>query len=120
MIEFMPESNENILGVRASGKLTDDDYKNVLVPKLESLLEHHSKLRVLFYMDENFRGWDLKSAWDNTTLDVKHRGDFEKIAMVGAPAWEEWCVKIAAVLMKGRMRTFRSDELDRAWEWVRE
>jgi hypothetical protein len=120
MIEFMPESNGNILGVRATGKLSDDDYKKQLIPKLESLLKSYSRLRVLFYMDKNFRGWDLKSAWDNTSLDVKHRDDFEKIAMVGAPRWEEWCVKIAGALMKSRIRTFLADQLGSAWKWISE
>ena len=120
MIEFMPESKDNIVGVRASGTLTGDDYKNVLVPRLEALLARYSKLRVLFYMDRDFRGWDLQSAWDNTLLDARHRNDFEKVAMVGAPKWEEWCVKIAGVMVRGTMRTFPADELTRAWEWLRE
>jgi hypothetical protein len=67
MIEFMQESSGNVLGVHAGRKLTANDYKDRLVPRLESLIERFGKVRVLFYMDETFQGWDLKSAWANTT-----------------------------------------------------
>lgn len=52
-------------------------------------------------MDEDFQGWDLKAAWANTSLDLRYRREFEKIAVVGAPAWEEWCVRLASLFMKG-------------------
>ena len=77
-------------------------------------------MRVLFLMDETFQGWSLKAAWANTIFDLKHRRDFEKIAMIGAPKWEERCVKTAAtLLMHGKMRTFRPDQLNQAWHWLR-
>ncbi len=119
MIEFMQESRGNIVGVRASGKLTGVDYKRSLIPHLESLINQHRRLRVLFFMDEAFAGWDLEAAWNNTVLDFCHRSDFEKIAMVGAPAWEEWCVKLAGFLMQGELRTFRREQLPEAWQWIR-
>lgn len=47
MIEFMKESSGNIVGIRATGKLTDADYDKVLVPHLEYLFERFGKLRAL-------------------------------------------------------------------------
>jgi len=41
MIAFMPESEGNVVGLRASGKLTGADYERVLIPHLESLIERH-------------------------------------------------------------------------------
>ena len=89
MIEVMPESTDNILVVRFAGKLTRNDYRDALAPHVESLLERFQTLRVLVLMDENFEGWTLPAAWANTTFDLRHRRDFDKIAMVGAPKWEE-------------------------------
>jgi SpoIIAA-like len=50
MIEFMAESSGNIVGVRATGALTDIDYKDILIPRLEKLFDEHGKLRILFYI----------------------------------------------------------------------
>lgn len=117
----MDESTGNILGIRARGKLSRADYRDVLTPRIRALLKQFPTLAVLFVMDETFEGWTLKAAWANTVLDLTHRRDFHKIAMVGAPAWEQWCVKIpATLLMKGQLRTFRRDELRQAWAWLRD
>lgn len=120
MINFMPESSGSIVGVRAGGKLTAADYKGALIPRLESLFNQHGTLKVLFYMDESFDGWDLEAAWDDASLGLRHRTDFEKIAVVGGPAWVEWCIKLAGFLMKGEIRTFGRDQLKAAWEWIRQ
>lgn len=119
MIAFMPESEGKVVGVRASGKLTGADYQRVLMPYLESMIDRHGRLRVLFLMDETCTGWDLRAAWANTVLDFRHRDDFEKVAVVGAPRWEEWCVKLAGLLIKGPMRTFPRHHLGDAWHWLR-
>lgn len=119
MIEFMPESIGSAIGIRAGGKLTDADYKRDLIPRLDTLFNKHGKLRVLFFMDETFNGWDLEAAWDDASLGLRHRADFEKIAVVGGPAWVEWCIKFAGFLMKGEIRTFGRDQLTAAWEWIR-
>jgi hypothetical protein len=119
MIEFMPESTGGVLGVRASGLLTASDYYDVFVPRLEREIAAHGKLRILFYMDEAFRGWDAGAAWANTKLDFAHARDFDKIAMIGAPRWEEFCIGLASHLMKGEMRTFPPEQIAQAWEWVK-
>lgn len=120
MIEFMTESTGNILGIRASGKLSRACYRDVLAPRVQSLLQQFRTLRVLFLMDEAFAGWSPGAAWANTIFDLKHRRDFAKVAMVGAPTWEDWCVKTAAtLLMAGELQTFRRDQLPQAWEWLR-
>ena len=119
MIEVMDESSGDILGVRATGKLSQADYQDVLTPRIELLLRQFRTVNVLFLMDEAFDCWSLGAAWANTVLVLKHRRDFEKVAMVGGPRWEEWCAKKAASpLMKCEMRTFRFDRLPEAWAWL--
>ncbi|OZM75351.1 STAS/SEC14 domain-containing protein, partial [Pseudonocardia sp. MH-G8] len=57
--------------------------------------------------------------WRNTCLDLRHRRDFDKVAIVGAPTWERWCAKLANLLITGEIKTFTRDELSTAWTWVR-
>lgn len=70
--------------VRATGKLSDADYRELPVPQLESMLARSGAVNVLFVMDEMFKGWSIGAAWANTVLDLKYRRDFAKVAMVGA------------------------------------
>ena len=119
MIEFMPESTGNVVGITATGTLTGADYEKVLIPRLEKLFADYTRLRILLYMDERFAGWDLSAAWDDAAFGLKHRANFEKIAVVGGPHWVAWCIQFTAFLIAGQIRTFPADRLQDAWEWVK-
>jgi hypothetical protein len=89
MFEIMNGATGNALAVRATGKLSAADYRELLAPQLESMLARSGALNVLFVMDETFERWSVGAAWANTVLDFKYRRDFSRVAMVGGPRWEE-------------------------------
>lgn len=119
MITIMPESCGNVVGVRAAGKLTDKDYTEVLIPTLNALFQNYGKLNLLFYMDDTFQGWNLEAAWDDAFFGLQHRADFAKLAVVGGPAWVDWCIKLGGFLLKGEVRTLSAEDLECAWAWVK-
>jgi len=118
MIKILPQSHANILGIEALEKLTDHDYKMVLIPHLEKILAEHDKARILFNMGEEFHGWELAAAWDDAVFGIKHRHDFEKCAIVGGPKWVEWATKLGALIISGEIKTFPTNQLKEAWDWV--
>lgn len=119
MIEFLDRSHANIVGLRASGTLHEQDYAEFL-PKLEALFAQHGKLRVLFLAAPDFKGWDISAAWQDASLGFRHAADFEKLAIVGAPDWVVWCVRCSAFLFKGEVRIFSAGEVEDAWRWLSE
>ncbi len=120
MLEVMPESTGKILWLRASGKLTDRDYREVFTPSLEAVLREHGRVRVLFHLEPDFQGWELKALWADLKLDLKHLGDFEKVALVGASVWADAIMKLFARFMPGEVRTFLREHLAEAWIWIQE
>ncbi|MFO7975236.1 MAG: STAS/SEC14 domain-containing protein [Candidatus Hydrogenedentota bacterium] len=109
----------NTISLKVVDKLTDEDYKNVLMPGLEQVLQNHDKVRVLVDATE-FKGWNPAAAWDDVTFGMKHRNDFEKFAVVGGKEWMNWGAKLGAQFMSGEVKTFSEDERDQAWEWIKE
>jgi stage II sporulation SpoAA-like protein len=118
MIEFMDGTHDNILAVRFTGKLTEADYLRVLLPRVAAAAKKFGSVRALIYMDHDFKGWELKAAWANTKLDFRFRHSLEKIAVVGAPRWEEWCVSVAGLLVRGELRTFPPGQMADACRWL--
>ena len=53
-------------------------------------------------------------------MDLKHLGDFEKVALAGAPAWADALTKLFAHFMPGEVRTFLREHLAEAWIWIQE
>ena len=119
MIQIMPESGGKIIGVKPSGKLTDQDYQEVLIPTLEALINQHGKIRLLCLLDEGFTGMEAGAMWDDAKFFLSHKNDFEKMAIVGGPQWVKLAMKIFAPLMQGDTKVFAGEQLSEAWEWIR-
>jgi len=120
MIELLPESNGNILIFSAKGKLTDQDYKEVLIPQMESIIRKYGKARLLLDMGDEFHGWEIGALWDDAYFGIAHRKDFEKMGVIGGPKWVEWGMKIAALAISGELRSFSLDEREEAMRWINE
>jgi len=118
MIEILPESHDNILGIKASGKVTDQDYKEVIIPKLDSILSKYDKGKFLYYLSDEFEGFELGAMWDDLKYAGGHHDKFDKIALVGGPKWVEWTSKVCGHLVTPEMKTFAEDQLAEAWQWI--
>ena len=119
MIEVMPESQGKVLGVKMSGKITAREYEDVIIPGLEAVFQEHGKARLLYLLDEGFQGAEAGAIWDDTKLGLKHRNDFEKLALVGGSKWMDWLTKLCAKIMAGETKTFSSEQLQEAWDWLK-
>ena len=122
--EVMSESAGVVLGVRATGKLSDEDYKDVWIPRINEVLEQHGEIRFLLYMDDGFDGFEPGAMWDDAKFGFSHLGDavkgkFKKIAMVGGSKWERRFAEIFGHLIPGEIEGFESSGLERAWAWVK-
>lgn len=120
MIEFLPESDGNVLGVHASDHLTNRDYEEVWIPQMKDLIQTYGTVRLLLYLDEDFRGWEAGALWEDTKFSMRHAREFDKIAVVGGPTWVAWGMKLMNHLTQGEVRTFSGDQLQAAWRWLKD
>jgi hypothetical protein len=119
MIEVSRESEGNVLVLRAVGVLTDQDYKDVLIPRLESIIKTHGKARLLLDMGDEFHGWEAAALWDDASFGLTHRNDFEKMGVVGGPRWVEWGLRLAALIMSGEVRSYPPGKRIEALSWIK-
>ncbi len=119
MITVMPETEGKLLGIKASGRLTDQDYRDVYIPRVETLVREYGQLRLLFFMDDSFTGWELGAMWDDAKYGLKYKNNFEKLAVVGGAKWIEAGAKLFAHFMPGEVKTFPADQVAAAWEWLK-
>jgi hypothetical protein len=119
MFQKLERSSGNVIGFKATGKLTDSDYKNVLIPETRNCIRENGKIRFLWQM-EDFHGWkEVKAAWDDLEFGMEINPDVEYIAIVGDKDWEEWMAKFAKPFAKGEVRYFKNSEIEDAWYWLR-
>ena len=118
MIERIFTGIPRLVGIKLQGKLHDADYRT-FVPAMEAEIAAYGKLRLLAYL-EDFEGWDLHAAWDDFAFGVKHYADFERLALVGDSAWEEWMARLCKPFTTAEVRYFSHAAMDEAWAWLRE
>lgn len=118
MFQFIPVTEGNIFAIKAIGKLTDEDYQELL-PQLATLIHKYGPISLLVEL-EDFHGWEPKAAWDDFTFGKEHEKDFVRIAIVGKKSWHKWMTMIGSAFSETKIRFFYSDGLQEAWNWLRE
>ena len=104
--------------MKAIGKLTHEDYQTI-TPMLESAVKgiEHPNVNVLLDATK-FKGWELRAAWDDFKLGLKHGKEFDKIAIVGHSKWLQYAAKMGSWFVAGQSKHF--DELEDAINWLNE
>jgi len=116
MYEVLEQSHDQVVGLRVREKLTDRDYQS-LVPYLEEAIQRHGKLRLYWEMVD-FKGWKPAALWQDVKFDVRHGGDFERIAMVGEKRWQEWVSQLIKPFTGAEVKYFDHSKRDEAWSWT--
>jgi hypothetical protein len=120
MIEKIPNLPDNVLGFTAKGTVTVNDYESIIIPAVEELFSRLEKVRFIYYLGEDFTGFEAGAMWQDTKLGLKHLQGWEKMAIVSDIEWVRAAVKIFRLVIPGHVRMFHNDELAEATRWVGE
>lgn len=120
MIERIPGLPGHVLGLRASGKVTSDDYEQVVEPAIEQARAGGRKIRLLVQISPEFEGYTAGAAFDDAKLGVKHFTAFERCAVVSDVDWINSAVKMFGFAIPCPVKVFRNAELEAARGWIME
>ncbi len=120
MLEILGDLPDHVLGIRASGSVSAEDYERVLVPALETKLTRHPRVRLLYHLSEDFDGYTGGAAWEDAKVGMRHFTAFERIAVVTDVDWVKTGVKAFGFIMPGEVRVYPSEGFDDALGWIGE
>jgi len=86
MIRVLDGLPAGVLGFEASGKLTADDYTQVLAPALEAAARA-GKIRILLDFSGDFGGMEAGAIWQDLKMGVRDWNAWERIALVTDHDW---------------------------------
>jgi hypothetical protein len=117
MIEALPESTGTCIGIRVSGTVTSQDYREFL-ERARTAIEEHGKANLVVVFDDFkfIEGWDVFTADLSFALgEYRH---IERAAYVGDRGWEKMLVQLVGLFTRARERNFPTNELQAAWSWA--
>lgn len=120
MIERIEDMPTGTIGLRASGKLSREDYQQVLEPALREGVES-GEMRLLFVMPD-FDGLEPGAMVEDVQTGlrtwVRDHAAWKRFAFVTDVEWLAKSMRAFAWLAPGEVRVFSLGELDAAREWV--
>ena len=114
---FIKKSHKSLfIELHMVGKLTHNDYM-LFLPILKKALKEAKKLDINMLVDlRQFRGWELRAAWDDMMFGFKYKNVFNKIAVIGSKKYEEIAINMFVPLMKGKLKLFHNNK--KALKWL--
>lgn len=117
MFKIVEIEAENVLGLECSGKLTEDDLKGIH-SWLDGKLAKNVKPSLVIFMT-SFDGYaDASALWADLNIDLKHRGDLSRVAIVADQAWLKWGTVAANTFTGADLKWFATNDRDLAVSWA--
>ncbi|MGE6108781.1 STAS/SEC14 domain-containing protein [Aeromonas sobria] len=99
----------SFISIKAVGRLSHEDYL-AITPMLEAALNRVEGQGVRVLLDaRELEGWELRAAWDDLKLGLKHGHAFGKIALYGQPGWQGLAARVGGWFISGEVRAFEEE-----------
>jgi hypothetical protein len=119
MIEKMSESEGKILGFKVTGDVAEEDYKKVMIPEIQAIIDKEGSISLLLDLRE-FKQQSVAAWWADLNVGFTYHKKIDKMAMVGDKTWEKWISKLADPFYAKKAKYFHPDDIDAAWKWLKE
>jgi hypothetical protein len=120
VIERIDEMPVGTVGLRASGKLSRDDYRQVLEPALREGIDT-GELRLLFVLTD-FDGLEPAAVPEDVKTGLSawfgHHSAWKRFALVTDVEWAAKAMRMFAWMTPGEVMIYDLDRLEDARGWV--
>jgi hypothetical protein len=120
MVERIEDMPPGTIGFRAGGKVTREDYRQLLEPALRKEVESGA-VRMLYVVDADFEmdgGAVFEDAKTGLQLGAGHLSAWKRTAVVTDVDWVARAIRLFAWMAPGEVKLWRLDGLAEAREWV--
>jgi hypothetical protein len=118
MLERIDGLPEGLLGLRAKGQVTREDYERVVLPELEAARRDGRHIRLLYHLGPEFTGFAAGAAWEDFRVGVRYLRLFERGAVVTDSPWVRAAARASAPLMPCPVRIFDDASYAEAVDWL--
>ncbi|MGH7296141.1 MAG: STAS/SEC14 domain-containing protein, partial [Polyangiaceae bacterium] len=110
MLERLKDLPRGVDGVRAVGKVTRQDYEDVLEPMLDEARREGRRVRFLYQFGPEFEGFTPGAMWEDARVGLRSLRLFEALACVSDVGWIRESVRFTAFFLPCATRVFGDAE----------
>ncbi|QNN44343.1 SpoIIAA family protein [Pedobacter roseus] len=109
---------DHIFGVRATGEVTSDDIKDVLITGLKRTAQRFNEIRYLLVLETDVKNFTAGAWMQDAKAGIQNFTKWKKIAVVSAEKGVEWFTDIFTIATPGKSKGFKPSELEEAKAWL--
>ena len=120
MLRRIRDMPEGTFGFEAVGEVEDDDWEHAVEPVLRHEIADGRKVRLLYLLGPESRQVEGDALAADTGFRARHASSFERVAVVSDEDWVRPALRALSVLLPGKAKGFRVNELAAAKTWLAE
>lgn len=118
MIEQMKDLPANVVGFRATGKVTKEEFDTILIPAVDKVADATGKINYLFVLDTDVSNMSAGAWYDDMKVGLKHLMQWRKIAIASDQSGVNSFTDIAKHVMPGEVRAYTISQINEAAQWL--
>ncbi|HTZ99406.1 MAG TPA: STAS/SEC14 domain-containing protein [Candidatus Aquilonibacter sp.] len=118
MIEKLTDLPTGVDGVKAVGKISREDYEQVMVPLFDEARRSGRRLRFLYQLGPEFEGFTPGAAWEDARIGLQSLRIFDGCAVVTDLGWIREMARFMGFFMPCPVRVFTNVERLQAIDWL--
>ncbi len=119
MMERIPIPTDNVIGMRVTGKIEEDDIA-CMIADVEAMMTRHDDIHVYVEV-ASMQGISIAALFEDLKFVIPNLKRFTKKAVVSDKAWIETLTPIADKLFPSiDVRHFTPEQRDEALSWIQE
>jgi len=118
MIQRINSLPENMVGFRAVGEITADDFDQIVLPAVKETVEKTGQLNYMLVIDTSLENFTAGAWIKDAILGIKNLTKWHRAAIVSDSAAIKKFTDFFSVLIPGEFKGFPHESLQDAIDWT--
>lgn len=118
MLQIMEDMPANVVGVRALGKVTEEDYKQTLAPALKKVSEEFGEINFLMIFETDLKNFTYGAWMQDAKVSLKHFTKWNRIAIVSDQLVVENLSYVFNYISPAKSKGFPIADIGLAKSWI--
>ncbi|SEP33854.1 STAS/SEC14 domain-containing protein [Mucilaginibacter sp. OK283] len=116
-LSYLPQ---HVLGLHATGEITNADYEKALEPLLDEHIKQHGKINFILVLETDIKDFDAGAWCGNIGIGLKYFTKWNKLAIVTDKEGVREFSHLFKYILPGKYKGYPLNELNEAVKWIAE
>jgi SpoIIAA-like len=117
MIEFLSETKGNLMAIKMSGTIREEDYERFL-SEADAIFDRE-RIEHLVLDWEHLKGWAPGARSAGTWFGMHYRASVGRVAVIADEKWADEVLRVTDIHRAADVRQFAPEKRATAFAWVR-